>query len=862
MSSAPPLPVEALGSVDAAFWRPPVVEGTAARQNFGDELGPLVVRALLAARGIEPETSNGPRRRLLSVGSIVHFAQNDDVIWGTGINGKVRRPKLPFDLDIRAVRGPFTASALRSRGFEVPDIFGDPALLIPSLFPETRTWSLEKTRKIAVVPNLNDLERYIDHPDLISPLAPVWEVIRAIAQSERVIASSLHGIVLAEALGVPVVPLESSAEVSFKYDDYMRGTGRNSFRFANTLDEAFKASPLPPLDWNPQPLLDAFPRDLWEPASDSAGNETHPSSSHQRAQESARTPRVSIIVPAHNVEPWIDECLSSLSTQTERSIEIIVVDDHSKDGTRDRILAAVARDPRIRLIDAEERGGANARNLGMSHARGEYFAFADGDDLVPREAIAALLHSAEHSGSELVLGKFVKFYTSSIWRPTQNWEAFNSPKTAVSLGDHPSLIRGRACWNKLYHRSLVERAQIKFPEVPRSNDIVPVVTALTNARAIDVIEQVVYLYRDRPGPNSMTSQAVGLKSVHSYLTQELECRTLVDAYGSRALSEEFSRMFVHSDGLVHFRNALEKTATAPSSKDDAQYASAIADLLFEFLSSCSEATFEGLKPRPAAVYLALLDSWKSAQAIPADWKSLNAREIDQLVKLVESGRQRLGALHPLVQIVAAHVFQHVMTLPANDNFDAALCALAPSITPEFVPGLKAGSLDELTPTEIATFRARALFDTTPVTVSGMQFGSEGASITARLSEKLAGVEFEALASHRESGDDTVLGTAPVATDGVITLALDAQLDAFGAWDLLLRLRAAPGREGLDQRKILRWSPLGSVEIEQGSHVSLVIPEPVPGEGLVFLNPHPEVPTVAPRPLLTRIRTKVRNSIRR
>ncbi len=125
--------------------------------NFGDLLGPLLVERILHDAGFDPGVGDGEGRRILTVGSIMHLARTGDVIWGTGVNGKKSPEAHHFhDLDVRAVRGPLTREYLMQRGIKVPEIFGDPALLLPKFYPELEQWRSEPMRDILVVPNLND----------------------------------------------------------------------------------------------------------------------------------------------------------------------------------------------------------------------------------------------------------------------------------------------------------------------------------------------------------------------------------------------------------------------------------------------------------------------------------------------------------------------------------------------------------------------------------------------------------------------------------------------------------------------------------------------------------------------------------
>ncbi|AGY60245.1 glycosyltransferase family 2 protein [Gloeobacter kilaueensis] len=90
-------------------------------------------------------------------------------------------------------------------------------------------------------------------------------------------------------------------------------------------------------------------------------------------------PKVSVIVPVYNVEPYVAAALHSVLDQTYRDFEVIVVDDASPD--RSVEICRSFRDPRLRIVQQANRGLAGARNTGIRHARGEYLAFLDSDDL-------------------------------------------------------------------------------------------------------------------------------------------------------------------------------------------------------------------------------------------------------------------------------------------------------------------------------------------------------------------------------------------------------------------------------------------------------------------------------------------------
>jgi pyruvyltransferase len=247
--------------VSLVSWAP---QGAA--RNFGDHLSAIVAAEMLRRQGLTLDDETSAAARLLAIGSILHFARDGDVVWGSGVNGKIALDRLSARrLDIRAVRGPKTAAVLAERGFDVPAIYGDPALLVPTLFADR--FRPEARQRYAVVPNLHDLPILAGHPAAISPLQGWNRCIHQICRAEFVIASSLPGIIVAEAFGIGARYLRvSDTEATFKYDDYAQGTGRERLEPARSIDEALAMGPHPPIAFAPDRLMAAFPYDLWRGA--------------------------------------------------------------------------------------------------------------------------------------------------------------------------------------------------------------------------------------------------------------------------------------------------------------------------------------------------------------------------------------------------------------------------------------------------------------------------------------------------------------------------------------------------------------------------------------------------------------------
>lgn len=101
--------------------------------------------------------------------------------------------------------------------------------------------------------------------------------------------------------------------------------------------------------------------------------------------------KISVIVPVYNSEAYLPACIESIMNQTHRNLEIILIDDGSKDGSLDVCKNYASKDDRITVIHQENCGVSAARNKGLAHMTGEYFAFVDSDDALKSNALEFLL---------------------------------------------------------------------------------------------------------------------------------------------------------------------------------------------------------------------------------------------------------------------------------------------------------------------------------------------------------------------------------------------------------------------------------------------------------------------------------------
>ena len=174
-------------------------------------------------------------------------------------------------------------------------------------------------------------------------------------------------------------------------------------------------------------------------------------------------PKVSVIVPVYNVEKYVEKCLKSLVNQTMQEIEIIVVDDGSKDGSKSIVDNYIKKYPdKIKYLYKENGGLSSARNFGIPYANGEYIAFLDSDDYVEPTMYEEMYKLAKKDNADMVECDFI-------------WEYPNKQKYdygVVYNGKKEAIEKARVvAWNKLIKREIIENEKIEFPFGLRYEDV-------------------------------------------------------------------------------------------------------------------------------------------------------------------------------------------------------------------------------------------------------------------------------------------------------------------------------------------------------------------------------------------------------
>lgn len=208
------------------------------------------------------------------------------------------------------------------------------------------------------------------------------------------------------------------------------------------------------------------------------------------------TPKISVIIPIYNVEPYLRECLDSVINQTFRDLEIICVNDGSTDGSAAILEDYAAKDSRIKVITKENGGLNTARNAGLDNVSGEYFAIVDSDDWLDVTAYEKAYSRAKESGADMTL-----FYFTLVDFPNKKDVAISDfPKETEDQTEKIQHVGNTwsVCWCYLWKTDFVKKNNLRFyNELQTSTEITFTFKAALLADKIAIVPERLYYYRFR-----------------------------------------------------------------------------------------------------------------------------------------------------------------------------------------------------------------------------------------------------------------------------------------------------------------------------------------------------------------------------
>lgn len=227
---------------------------------------------------------------------------------------------------------------------------------------------------------------------------------------------------------------------------------------------------------------------------------------------------ISIVVPVYNVAPYLNLCLESVANQTYTHFEVLLINDGSRDNSKDICLEFVERDKRFKYIEQQNAGLSAARNTGILNTKGEFITFIGGDDFVDHNYLEELYHAALKNDSEIVIGSYKEFneednnYYIHVFEYKEehyiNRELIENIAQVENKG-----LEFQKIWGNLYHKRLFEN--VMFPIDKNIEDTRTNYKLYMESCKTTYIHKDLYVYRIRKG-------SISDNISEEFLTDELE----------------------------------------------------------------------------------------------------------------------------------------------------------------------------------------------------------------------------------------------------------------------------------------------------------------------------------------------------
>jgi hypothetical protein len=223
------------------FWWNEIKLMSKSKENYGDALGPYLVKKISKKEVVWVLPKKFYIKILwrpiyVTIGSVLAHVNENCIIWGSGI---IQKNQSVAPATFLAVRGPQTRKSLMAQGYNVPEVYGDPALLLPLYYNP----KVEKTYPLGIVPHYTDYKQvyemyeHVPHILVIDLMSTDIEATTdLLLKCERIVSSSLHGLIVSHAYGIPAVWVEFSDKLfgdGIKFQDYFEAVDMPAYKPIN-----------------------------------------------------------------------------------------------------------------------------------------------------------------------------------------------------------------------------------------------------------------------------------------------------------------------------------------------------------------------------------------------------------------------------------------------------------------------------------------------------------------------------------------------------------------------------------------------------------------------------------------------------
>lgn len=232
--------------------------------------------------------------------------------------------------------------------------------------------------------------------------------------------------------------------------------------------------------------------------------------------------KLSIVIPIHNADTYLERCLNSVVSQTLKDIEIICVDDNSKDKSSEILQSFAKKDARVRILTLSETSGqSHARNVGISKAQGEFIGFVDADDFVDCQMFEKMVENAVENSSDIVMCKATVYDTAkdSYFEDDEycNLSCFSEKFDKKTFSHKDTLAFWEkinvAVWNKIYRFEFLKSCRVKFQEGYIYEDLPFFYATYTKAKKVSLVREFLYFYRINSENSTMTKTDEKVKDI-------------------------------------------------------------------------------------------------------------------------------------------------------------------------------------------------------------------------------------------------------------------------------------------------------------------------------------------------------------
>ena len=216
--------------------------------------------------------------------------------------------------------------------------------------------------------------------------------------------------------------------------------------------------------------------------------------------------KVSIIVPVYNVEQYLSRSLDSILSQTYKNIEVICVNDGSKDNSLQILGQYQKLDNRIIIYNNPKHTTASAtRNFAIDKAVGEYIMFVDGDDYIASNYVESMVKHIAETESDVVISDY---YTLNFWKDESDkkymyyWQYDKVPYMTDCVAIDKNILNNFLyfavpCWNKIYSTKFLKEKNVQFPKIQIYEDVVFWGDAWLKAEKVAYTPRAYYFYRKK-----------------------------------------------------------------------------------------------------------------------------------------------------------------------------------------------------------------------------------------------------------------------------------------------------------------------------------------------------------------------------